>query len=74
MNIILLIAKGLLSAGLSCLVAVMSSIMTTIILAKIVDILDLNYKGDTYWVLNISLVTLVVSWIISFFCFWSILR
>jgi hypothetical protein len=74
MNTLLLIAKGLLSAGLACLVAVMSSIMTTIILAKIVDILDLNYKGDTYWVLNISLVTLVVGWIISFFCFWSILR
>jgi hypothetical protein len=74
MNTLLFIAKCFLSAGLACLVAIMSSIMTTIILAKIVDILELNYKGDTYWVLYISLATLVISWIISFFCFWSILR
>jgi hypothetical protein len=74
MNIILIIAKGLLSAGLACLVAIMSSVMITVILAKIVDILELNYKGDTYWVLNISLVALIVGWIISFLCFWSILR
>jgi hypothetical protein len=74
MNTLLLIAKGLLSAGLACLVAIMSSIMMTVILAKIVDILGLNYKGDTYWVLHISIFTLIIGWIISFVCFMSILR
>lgn len=74
MNTLLFIAKCCLSVGLSCLVAIISSIIMTVILAKIVDILELNYKSDTYWVLHISLFTLIISWIISFVCFMSILR
>ena len=74
MNTLLFIGKCCLSAGLSFLVAIMSSVMITIILAKIVDILELNYKSNTYWVLHITAITLVISWIISFLCFMSILR
>ena len=74
MNILLFIAKCFLSAGLACLVSIMSSVMITIILAKIVDILELNYKSNTYWVLHISVFALIISWIISFVCFMSILR
>lgn len=74
MNTLLFIGKCFLSAGLACLVAIMSSIIMTVILAKIVDIMGLNYKGDTYWVLHISIFTLIIGWIISFVCFMSILR
>ena len=74
MNTLLFLGKCCLSAGLACLVAIMSSIMIAIILAKIVDILGLNYNGDTYWTLNVVGISLIVSWIISFGYFMSTIK
>jgi hypothetical protein len=44
------------------------------LLASLVDTLGLNYKGDTYWVFNVVAVSLVLSWIISFISFMSIIK
>jgi hypothetical protein len=74
MNTLYFIAKCCLSAGLSCIVSIAFSVIMLVILATLVDALGLNYKGDTYWVFNIVSVSLVISWIISFASFMSIIK
>jgi hypothetical protein len=74
MNFLLLIARYCFVAAVSCLIAIFSSVIITIILAKIVDILELNYKSNTYWVLNISLATLVLVWITTFIYLTGLIR
>jgi hypothetical protein len=42
--------------------------------ASIVDVLGLNYKSNNYWAIHMAMVGLVVSWVISFGCFMSIMK
>lgn len=74
MNILYLIGRICLSAGLSCIVSICYSMITLGLLASLVDALGLNYKGDTYWVFNVVLVSLILSWIFSFVSFMSIIK
>ena len=74
MNIVYFICKVCLSIGLSFIVSISCSLITLSILASLVDVLKLNYKGDTYWVFNVVLVSLIISWIISFVSFMSIIK
>ena len=68
------IAKFLLSMGLACIISIACSIGITALLFIIVHAFELNYKGDNYWVFNVSLISLIISWIISFGCFMSIIK
>ena len=68
------IGKLALSIGLACLVSVLDSILTLVILSKIVDFLELNYKGNTYWAITVALVNLGLMFVISLGCFMSILK
>ena len=74
MNTLYFIAKCCLSAGLSCVTSICCSMMMLALLASLVDALGLNYKGDTYWVFNVVAVSLVLSWIVSFVSFMSIIK
>jgi hypothetical protein len=63
-----------LSIGLSCIVSLSLSMGVTFLLFILGHALDWNYKGDTYWVFNVSIVTLVLSWIVSFGYFVSVIK
>jgi hypothetical protein len=74
MNILNFIGKFLLSIGLACVISIACSMGITALLLNIVHAFDLNYNRDAYWVFNVSIVSLIVSWIISFGCFMSIIK
>jgi hypothetical protein len=74
MNIFDFIGRFLLSIGLACVVSIACSMGITTLLFSIVNAFELNYKGDNYWVFNVSLISLIISWIISFGCFMSIIK
>ncbi len=73
-NILYFIARCLLSAGLSCITSIACSLTILALLASLVDAFRLNYKGDTYWALNVALIGMVISWIFSFISFMSIIK
>lgn len=66
MNILDFIGKLLLSAALACVISIACSMGITTILFSVGHAFEWNYKGDTYWIFNVSIVALVLSWIISF--------
>lgn len=74
MNILDFIGKFLLSIGLACVVSIACSVGIMALLFAIVHAFELNYNRDAYWVFNVSIVSLIVSWIISFGCFMSIIK
>lgn len=68
------IARFLLSIGLSCVISIACSMGITALLFIMVHTFEINYKGDNYWVFNVSLVSLIVSWIVSFGYFMSVIK
>jgi hypothetical protein len=74
MNVWSFIARILLSAGLSCITSIGFSVALLAILASLVHFFELNYRSENYWVFNVSMIGLVISWIISFGCFMSIIK
>jgi len=74
MSILYFIAKCSLSAGLACIISIAFSLIMLSISASIVDVLGLNYKSNNYWAIHMAMVGLVVSWVISFGCFMSIMK
>jgi hypothetical protein len=74
MNILDFIGRFLLSIALSCVVSIICSMGITSLLFTIVHAFELNYKGDNYWVFNVSFISLVISWIISFGCCMSVIK
>ncbi len=74
MNILDFIGKFLLSIALACVVSIMCSMGITALLFNVVHAFDLNPGRDNYWVFNVSIISLIVSWIISFGCFMSIIK
>jgi putative effector of murein hydrolase LrgA (UPF0299 family) len=73
-NILDFIGRFLLSIALACVVSIMCSMGITALLFNIVHAFELNYNRDAYWVFNVSIISLIVSWIISFGCFMSIIK
>jgi|688.fasta_scaffold436479_3 hypothetical protein len=74
MNTLLFIGKCCLSGGLACAVSIAFSVTILCMMVSVTDFLGLNYAGHNYLAIHTSMVSLVVSWIISFTCFMSILR
>jgi hypothetical protein len=74
MNTLEFIGRLSLSAGLACIVSICCSMGITALLFSLAHAFEWNYKGDTYWIFNVSFITLVISWIISFGCFMSITK
>jgi hypothetical protein len=78
MNILYFIARCFLSIGLACVIACVISIACSLgvswFVLKIVHVFDLNPGRDNYWVFNVTIVSLIFSWIISFGYFMSIIK
>jgi len=47
-------------------VSIFFGALTLFILKYVVDVFQLNYNRDAYWVFNITFYTMIVSWILSF--------
>jgi hypothetical protein len=60
------IARLFLSTVLACVISVACSVCITSLLFHIVQVFDLNPGRDNYWVFNVTIVSLIFSWIISF--------
>jgi len=71
MNILDFIAKLLLSMALSCVLSIGCSMVITLLLGNIGHFLEWNHNRDMYWIFNVSIITLVLTWIISFGYFMS---
>jgi hypothetical protein len=63
-----------LSIALSCVVSLVLSMGITFLLFTIAHAFEWNYKGDIYWIFNVSIVTLILSWIVSFGYFMSVIK
>ena len=63
-----------LSIAASCFVSLILSMGITALLFTLGHAFEWNYKGDTYWIFNVSIITLVTSWIISFGYFMSVIK
>jgi hypothetical protein len=74
MNILDFIGRFLLSMALACVISIVCSIGITTLLFNVVHAFDLNSGRDNYWVFNVTIISLIVSWIISFGCFMSIIK
>lgn len=60
--------------ALACVISIACSMGITALLLNIVHAFDLNPGRDNYWVFNVTVISLIVSWIISFGCFMSIIK
>lgn len=74
MNLLELLARSCLSVGLSSLVAIVISSCVFGICWLLVYLFELNYNRDAYWVLNVTLATLYISWVISLAYFMTVLK
>lgn len=74
MNILYYIGRLLFSAGMSTAVSITIAVISLIILSLVVDLLRLNYKGNTYWVLKVCCINFCISWIISFYYYAMVLK
>jgi hypothetical protein len=74
MNTLDFIGRFLLSMALACVISIACSIGITALLLNIVHAFDLNPGRDNYWVFNVSFISLVISWIISFGYLMSIIK
>lgn len=74
MNILNFIGKLLLSMALSCVLSILLSMFVTMLLGNIGLALGWNHNRDMYWIFNVSIVTLVLSWVISFGYFMSVIK
>lgn len=74
MNILEFIGRFLLSIALASIVSIACSMGITALLLNIVHIFDLNPGRDNYWVFNVLVIALIISWIISFGCFMSVIK
>lgn len=68
------IGKFMLSIALACLISVACSAGITSLLFSLARIFEWHYKGGVYWISNVTIISLIISWIISFGCFMSIIK
>jgi len=69
MNFVEFVARICLSIGVSSIFGLLTSALTLGLCWIIVYCFKLNYGSDAYWAVNVSLIALFISWIISFaFC------
>lgn len=69
-----LLVKIIFSFSLSMLIGLLIALFVLSILRIFVNVFELNYYRNNYWVLTISLWTWWISWIISFGCWMTILK
>jgi len=68
------IVQFLLNLTLSFIISIVLSMGIAFIFLNIAHTFEWNYKGDIYWILNMSTVIMIISWIISFGYFMSIIK
>jgi len=74
MNILFFIGRLLSSIGLATGVSITLAVFSLILLSSIVNLFRLNYRGQTYWVLNLCLFIFWISWILSFTYYMVLLK
>jgi hypothetical protein len=74
MNMLEFIGRLSLSLAASCFISLILSIGITSLLFTLAHAFEWNYKSDTYWIFNLSLITLVLTWIVSFGYFMSTIK
>lgn len=74
MNILQYIGKLLFSAGIATGISTTLSVIILLILGWVVNLFHLNYRGQTYWVLNLCLFIFWISWILSFTYYMVLLK
>jgi hypothetical protein len=74
MNILDFIAKLLLSTALACVISILLSMFITMLLGNIGHFFEWNHNRDMYWIFNVSIITLVLTWILSFGYFMSTIK
>ena len=67
------VGKLMLSTALACVISILLSMFITMLLGNIGHFLEWNHR-DMYWIFNISVISLIVSWIISFGYFMSAIK
>jgi hypothetical protein len=68
------IGKLMLSIALACVISILLSMFILMLLGNIGNTLGWNHNRDMYWIFNVSIVTLVFSWILSFGYFMSVIK
>lgn len=68
------ILRLLFSVSIATAISICCAVFSLIILSWVVDLLRLNYKGNTYWVLKVCFVNFWISWIISFYYYTMVLK
>ena len=63
-----------LCVALSCVISLILSIGITSLLFTLSHALEWNYKGDTYWIFNVSMITFVTGLVISLGYFMSVIK
>lgn len=69
MNFVEFVARICLCIGVSSIFSLLISALTLGLCWIFVYFFKLNYGSDAYWAINLSLIVLFISWIVSFaFC------
>ena len=68
------IVQFLLNLTLSFIISIVLSMGIAFIFLNIAHTFEWNYKGDIYWIFNVSIITLILTWIVSFGYFMSIIK
>lgn len=69
MNFVEFVARICLCVGVSSIFGLLASALTLGLCWMVVYLFKLNYGGDAYWAINLSLMVLFIGWIVSFaFC------
>lgn len=66
MNLFYLLGKICVAFALAGLIGLLSALLVLSVLLVVVNIFNLNYNGNNYWVLSFSLLVWWTSWILSF--------
>jgi hypothetical protein len=68
------VGKLMLSTALACVISILLSMFITMLLGNIGHFLEWNHNRDMYWIFNVSIITLVLTWILSFGYFMSTIK
>lgn len=74
MNIVEFIGRLCLSFGIASILSLVVSAVVLGVCWLAVYLFKLNYGADAYWAINVSLVSLFISWIIGFAYFIRIIK
>lgn len=66
MNLLTFCGKMLLCLGMSLVISLLVGIFFLSVMLVFVNLLQLNYHGNSYWVLNLSVFVWFFSWFLTY--------